>query len=133
MKLSDDIEVLKGVGPKKAQQLHELGLGSLFDLLTHFPRSYEDQSSITPIGRLEAGERATVAGVITGLQEKRAARHGDFDGNYLGWDRLSAAYLVQPKIFKTEIENRQTDFCFRQDSLRLWRAGAACHEPDDLL
>lgn len=76
MELSDDIEVLKGVGPKKAQQLHGLGLCSLFDLLTHFPRSYEDQSSITPIGRLEAGERATVAGVITGLQEKRAGRRG---------------------------------------------------------
>ena len=76
MKLSDDIEVLKGVGPKKAQQLHGLGLCSLFDLLTHFPRSYEDQSSITPIGRLEAGARATVAGVITGLQEKRAGRRG---------------------------------------------------------
>ena len=76
MELSDDIEVLKGVGPKKAQQLHGLGLGSLFDLLTHFPRSYEDQSSITPIGRLEAGARATVAGVITGLQEKRAGRRG---------------------------------------------------------
>ena len=76
MELSDDIEVLKGVGPKKAQQLHGLGLCSLFDLLTHFPRSYEDQSSITPIGRLEAGARATVAGVITGLQEKRAGRRG---------------------------------------------------------
>ena len=76
MELSDDIEVLKGVGPKKAQQLHGLGLCSLFDLLTHFPRSYEDQSSIMPIGRLEAGERATVAGVITGLQEKRAGRRG---------------------------------------------------------
>ena len=76
MELSDDIEVLKGVGPKKAQQLHGLGIGSLFDLLAHFPRSYEDQSSITPIGRLEAGERATVAGVITGLQEKRAGRRG---------------------------------------------------------
>ncbi|WP_405744194.1 ATP-dependent DNA helicase RecG [Anaerovibrio slackiae] len=76
MELSDDIEVLKGVGPKKAQQLHGLGLCSLFDLLTHFPRSYEDQGSITPIGRLEAGERATVAGVITGLQEKRAGRRG---------------------------------------------------------
>ena len=76
MELSDDIEVLKGVGPKKAQQLHGLGLCSLFDLLTHFPRSYEDQSSITPIGRLEAGERATVAGVITGFQEKRAGRRG---------------------------------------------------------
>ena len=54
MELSDDIEVLKGVGPKKAQQLHGLGLCSLFDLLTHFPRSNEDQSSITPICRLES-------------------------------------------------------------------------------
>ena len=76
MELSDDIEVLKGIGPKKAQQLHGLGIGTLFDLLTHFPKSYEDQSSITPIGRLEAGARATVAGVITGLQERRASRRG---------------------------------------------------------
>ncbi len=76
MELADDIESLKGVGPRKAQQLHGLGIFRLFDLLTHFPRAYEDQSRITPIGRLQAGEDAVVAGVITGVQEKRAGRRG---------------------------------------------------------
>ncbi|MGM9540415.1 ATP-dependent DNA helicase RecG [Anaerovibrio sp.] len=76
MELADDIESLKGVGPKKAQQLHGLGIFRLFDLLTHFPRAYEDQSRITPIGQLQAGEDAVVTGVIAGVQEKRAGRRG---------------------------------------------------------
>ena len=76
MELADDIESLKGVGPRKAQQLHGLGIFRLFDLLTHFPRAYEDQSRITPIGQLQAGEDAVVAGVVTGVQEKRAGRRG---------------------------------------------------------
>lgn len=76
MELADSIESLKGVGPKKARQLYGLGIFRLFDLLTHFPKSYEDQSSMTPIGRLRADERAVVSGVITGVQEKRAGRRG---------------------------------------------------------
>lgn len=76
MELADSIESLKGVGPKRARQLYGLGIFRLFDLLTHFPKSYEDQSSMTPIGSLQAGERAVVSGVITGVQEKRAGRRG---------------------------------------------------------
>lgn len=76
MRLDEGIEILKGVGPKKLPQLRALGLYSIFDLLTYFPRSYEDRSRITPIGALRAGETATVAGVITGLQERRAGRRG---------------------------------------------------------
>ncbi len=76
MELADDIESLKGVGPKKAQQLQGLGIFRLFDLLTHFPRAYENHSRLTPIGQLQAGEDAVVSGVIAGVQEKRAGRRG---------------------------------------------------------
>ncbi len=74
MDLADTIDILKGVGPKKLQQLQQMGIYTLFDLLTYYPRSYEDKSIITPIGCLRAGETVTVSGVITGIQEHQAAR-----------------------------------------------------------
>lgn len=74
MDLTDTIDKLKGVGPRKLKYLQQMGIGTLFDLLTYYPRSYEDQSVVTPIGSLQAGETATVAGTITGVQEKMAAR-----------------------------------------------------------
>ena len=74
MELDQDIQYLKGIGPKKAQLLKKLGISKIFDMLTHYPRGYEDQSSITPIGELKPGEKSTISGVITSLQEKRAGR-----------------------------------------------------------
>lgn len=74
MELTDSIDVLKGVGPKKLQQLQNIGICTLFDLLTYYPRSYEDQSVVTAIGSLQAGQIATVSGLITGVQERQAAR-----------------------------------------------------------
>ncbi|WP_027406360.1 ATP-dependent DNA helicase RecG [Anaerovibrio sp. RM50] len=78
MELEQDIQYLKGIGPKKAQLLKKLGISKIFDMLTHYPRGYEDQSSITPIGELKPGEKSTVSGVITSLQEKRAGRRNMF-------------------------------------------------------
>ncbi|MCR5175757.1 MAG: ATP-dependent DNA helicase RecG [Anaerovibrio sp.] len=74
MELDKDIQFLKGIGPKKAQLLKKLGICRIYDLLTHFPRAYEDQSSVTAIADLVPGEKATIAGVITALQERHAAR-----------------------------------------------------------
>lgn len=74
MEWSDDIQYLKGVGPKKAEMLRKLGISNLYGLLSWYPRSYEDQSVLTPISQLEAGSLATVSGIITGLQEKQARR-----------------------------------------------------------
>lgn len=71
MKWQDDIQYLKGVGPKKADLLAKLGIRTLFDLLTWYPRGYEDQSALTPIASLHAGETATVSGSIMNLTEKQ--------------------------------------------------------------
>lgn len=74
MELTDPVQYLKGIGPKKAQQLARLGIHTIYDLLTYFPRTYEDQSSLTPIGSLQAGEKATVAGTILSFREKVAGK-----------------------------------------------------------
>ena len=43
------IQYLKGVGEKRAIQLQKLHIHTVGDLLSHFPRQYEDWSTITPI------------------------------------------------------------------------------------
>ena len=70
------MQYVKGVGPKKLAELKRLGLQSVYDLLTYFPRTYEDQSVLTPIAELQAGQRATVSGTIMNLMDRQGGRRG---------------------------------------------------------
>ena len=76
MKLSDSINKVRGVGVKKAAAFARIGIQTVYDLLTYYPRTYEDQSRITPVAELRAGERATVLGVIQTVTEKQTRRRG---------------------------------------------------------
>jgi ATP-dependent DNA helicase RecG len=63
MKLSDDITILKGVGPAQAKKFNALGIHTLEELVNYFPRTYEDYSDVRPIAKLEPGNvsfKATV-------------------------------------------------------------------------
>ncbi len=74
MKLTDSVQYIKGVGPKKKAELNKLGITTVYDLLTYFPRTYEDQSVLTRIADLHAGETATVSGTIVNLHEQSGRR-----------------------------------------------------------
>ena len=76
MHLSDGISKVRGVGVKKASAFARLGVQTVYDFLTYYPRAYEDQSRMTPIAQLRAGERATVLGVIQTVTEKQTRRRG---------------------------------------------------------
>ena len=74
MKITDSVQYLKGVGPKKKAELARLGIARVYDVLTYFPRTYEDQSALTRIADLRPGTVATVAGTIVNLQEQTGRR-----------------------------------------------------------
>jgi len=57
-------QFLKGVGPKRADALAKLGIGTARDLLYHVPRRYDDASTVSPIGGLDVGMEATVVGRV---------------------------------------------------------------------
>jgi ATP-dependent DNA helicase RecG len=57
-------QYLKGVGPRRAEQLDRLGIRTARDLLLHVPRRYEDASTVATIGSLEIGMDATVIGEV---------------------------------------------------------------------
>ena len=76
MKLTDSVNAVRGVGVRKAALLARLGVRTVYDLLTFYPRAYEDQSRITRIMDLAAGTRATVHGVIQQVTERQTRRRG---------------------------------------------------------
>ena len=44
MDLNNDVKYVKGVGPNRVVLLNKLGIYTLEDLITYFPRDYEDRS-----------------------------------------------------------------------------------------
>jgi ATP-dependent DNA helicase RecG len=55
---------LKAVGPKLADRLATMGITSVLDLLTHYPRRYHDRRNTQEIAALAVGEEATVYGEV---------------------------------------------------------------------
>ena len=76
MELTDDIKQVRGVGVKKEAALARLGIVTVYDLLTYYPRAYEDQSRVTHIADLQPGARVTVMGVIRTVMDRPTRRRG---------------------------------------------------------
>lgn len=70
--LETPVQYLKGVGPRRAAVFKRLGIRTLRDLITHFPRRHEDRRQFLPIAALEPGVKATVHGRISGVSLFRA-------------------------------------------------------------
>ena len=72
--LETPVQFVKGVGPKRAEQLATLGLTTVDDLLFHLPFRYEDRREVRTISMLRAGEHATIEAEIHGVKERFAGR-----------------------------------------------------------
>lgn len=55
---------LPGVGKKRAELFGRLGINSVEDLLTFFPRRLEDRSQLRPIAQVRDGEIALIRGTV---------------------------------------------------------------------
>jgi ATP-dependent DNA helicase RecG len=62
------VSVLKGVGPGTAADLEALGVESVLDLLTHYPRRYIDGTRLVPLAGLAVGETASVLAEVRGVR-----------------------------------------------------------------
>ena len=59
------VSVLKGVGAVAERELAELGIESVLDLITHYPRRYIDGTRLIPIADLAVGDRASILAEVT--------------------------------------------------------------------
>ena len=60
-----EISQLPGLGPKRAEALRKAGLCTVADLLYNIPRTYLDQTKVTPIGNCHVGEKVVLIGTIS--------------------------------------------------------------------
>ena len=65
MDLKDDVKFVKGVGPNRVKLLNKLNIFTLEDLITYFPREYEDRSKPKKIAETENGEECLIEGIVT--------------------------------------------------------------------
>ena len=62
--LKTDVRYVKGIGEARAKALGKLGIVTLRDLISYFPRAYEDRTLTRPIKDLILGEYACVRAMI---------------------------------------------------------------------
>jgi len=67
IQLQDNIQYIKGVGPKRAKLFDKLGIRTVKDLLFYFPRDYLNKISDKHIVDLRINDMASVRGKITGI------------------------------------------------------------------
>ena len=62
MDLNNDVKYIKGVGPNRVVLLNKLGIYTLKDLITYYPRDYEDRSIPKLINEVLDGEEVLIKG-----------------------------------------------------------------------
>jgi len=61
MDLKKEVQFIKGVGPSRVKLLNKLGIYNLEDLITYYPREYEDRSKPKNISELLNGEECLIS------------------------------------------------------------------------
>ena len=64
MDLNNDVKYIKGVGPNRVVLLNKLGIYTLKDLITYYPRDYEDRSKPKLINEVLDGEEVLIKGFV---------------------------------------------------------------------
>ncbi len=74
--LKQSVQYIKGVGPQRAALLRKLNIYTLEDLITYFPRDYEDRSKPKKISQLVDGEEALIEVIaISKISEVRIRKN----------------------------------------------------------
>jgi ATP-dependent DNA helicase RecG len=130
LKLSGDVQFIKGVGPRIAQLLARKGVKTIEDLFYFLPRRYEDRRIVQKIVQARVGVKETVVGTVVQAQVRPYQRRRAFevsidDGSgtlTAKWFRGNLTYLKN--TFKPGLQVILTG------EVRLFKAGKDMIHPD---
>lgn len=74
--LKTEVRYIKGVGEARAKSLLKLGIKTLYDLVSFFPRAYEDRTEIKVISQLMPEETACVRTMVASAPRLSHVRRG---------------------------------------------------------
>jgi len=78
--LDTPVQYVKKVGPVRAQQLAAVGIETVGDLLSYYPRRFDLRRQVQPIEALRGDEEAaTVAGVVESVNDRPYGRRPFFE------------------------------------------------------
>src|SRR5438876_9673482 len=75
--LQSPVQMIKGVGPQRAELLAKRGIHTLEDLLTYLPFRYEDRIHFTDIKNIQPNGVYTIRATVLSGQAIRAMRRYD--------------------------------------------------------
>ena len=76
LSLTTPLQYLKGVGPRRAADLHRAGLETLEDLLYRFPIRYEDRGQLSTVSTVKPGQTVSLAVEIVSANVRGTRRPG---------------------------------------------------------
>lgn len=65
------VERLNGVGPQRRKALADVGVETVFDLLTYYPRRYVDRTAQAPVSEAAVGSEITVVADVHSVSSRR--------------------------------------------------------------
>ena len=74
--LSTGIRYIKGIGEKRANYLEKIGIRTLHDLVSFFPRAYEDRTVIRPVSMCSPGETVCIIAMVATMPQYNYIRRG---------------------------------------------------------
>ena len=74
--LTTDVRYVKGIGEQRAKGLEKLGIRTLRDLISYFPRAYDDRRAYKKIKDLVDGENACVEALAAAAPTLNRIRKG---------------------------------------------------------
>ena len=70
--LHQSVQFLKGVGPKRSEILGRLGIHTIHDMFSYFPRDYKDRTRIQKISEAKIGAEITIQAKILAINNRMA-------------------------------------------------------------
>ena len=89
-----DIRFLKGIGDKRAQAFRKLGIRTVHDLLSFYPRAYEDWKSITSITDAKENEAVAIKAIVSARPLPIKTRNGKLMYRALATDGRGLIHLT---------------------------------------
>lgn len=111
--LKKEIQFVKGVGPTRVQLLNKLGIYTLEDLITYYPREYEDRSKPKYIDETEDGEEVLISAYPMGRMNEIRIRPNLLMCQLMVQDETGACQIVwynQPYLKNSFKPNQRYKF-----------------------